>query len=49
MIALEPGKAGAPMKGCKDCAVSTIIKRCAPYAKGILGSFEGYCQCRETI
>jgi hypothetical protein len=49
MIALKPDVAGAPMKGCKDCAVSSMIKRCAPYVKGQLGSFEGYCQCRETL
>ncbi|MDR0615490.1 MAG: DUF2193 domain-containing protein [Synergistaceae bacterium] len=49
MMALKPGTPGAPMRGCKDCAVSTLIKRCAPYAKGALGSFEGYCQCKETI
>ena len=49
MIATNPGVAGAPMKGCKDCAVSTVIKRCAPYNKGFLATGEGYCQCHDTI
>jgi len=49
MIALRPDVAGAPMKGCKDCATSTLIKRCAPYNKGALASSEGYCQCHDTI
>lgn len=49
MIALSPAKAGAPMKGCKDCAVSSVLNRCAPFNKGALATFEGYCQCHETI
>ena len=49
MMALKPGVAGAPMKGCKDCAASTLIKRCAPFNKGYLATFEGYCQCHDTI
>lgn len=49
MMALKPDVAGAPMKGCKDCAASTLIKRCAPYNSGYLATSEGYCQCHDTI
>jgi len=43
-IALSPDKPGSPVRGCKNCAVTTLIKRNVPYVKGIGKGAKGYCQ-----
>jgi hypothetical protein len=43
-IALSPDKPGSPVRGCKNCAVTTLIKRNVPYVKGIGAGKKGYCQ-----
>ncbi len=43
-IALSPDKPGSPVRGCKSCAVTTLIKRNVPYVKGIGAGAKGYCQ-----
>ncbi len=43
-IALKPDVAGSPVRGCKSCAVTTLIKRNVPYVKGIGKGAKGYCQ-----
>ena len=44
LIALKPDKPGSPVRGCKNCAVTTLIKRNVPYVKGIGAGKTGYCQ-----
>jgi len=44
IIALNPGTPGSPVRGCKDCAVTSLIKRNVPYVKGIDAGKKGYCQ-----
>ena len=44
IIALNPGTPGSPVRGCKDCAVTSLIKRNVPYVTGIDGGKKGYCQ-----
>jgi len=44
IIALNPKKPGAPARTCKDCAVTTLIKRNVPYVKGLGAGAKGYCQ-----
>ncbi len=43
-IALSPATPGSPVRGCKHCAVTTLIKRNVPFVKGIGGGAKGYCQ-----
>jgi len=43
-IALKPDVPGPPVRGCKHCAVTTLIKRNVPYVKGIGKGAKGYCQ-----
>jgi len=43
-IALNADKPGSPVRGCKHCAVTTLIKRNVPYVKGIGMGKKGYCQ-----
>jgi len=43
-IALHPETPGAPVRGCKHCAVTALIKRNVPYVTGILKGAKGYCQ-----
>lgn len=43
-IALNPDVPGSPVRGCKHCAVTTLIKRNVPYVKGIGKGAKGYCQ-----
>ncbi|TEU14211.1 MAG: DUF2193 domain-containing protein [Anaerolineales bacterium] len=43
-IALSPDKPGSPVRGCKGCAVTTLIKRNVPYVKGLGAGKKGYCQ-----
>lgn len=44
IIALNPKDPGSPLRACKDCAVTTLIKRNVPYVKGIGAGKKGYCQ-----
>ncbi len=44
IIALDPTKPGSPLRGCKNCAVVSLNKRCVPYVKGIGAGKKGYCQ-----
>jgi hypothetical protein len=43
-VALSPGTPGAPVRGCKGCAVTTLIKRNVPYVTGIGKGAKGYCE-----
>jgi len=43
-IALKPDVPGSPVRGCKHCAVTTLIKRNVPYVTGIGKGAKGYCQ-----
>jgi len=46
IIALAPTKVPAPVRGCKDCATTTLLKRNVPYMKGVAGDIgaKGLCQ-----
>jgi hypothetical protein len=44
IIALAPGKPGAPARTCKDCAVTGLLKRNVPYVKGFGAGAKGYCE-----
>jgi hypothetical protein len=43
-IALKPGVPGAPVRACKHCAVTSLIKRNVPLAKGWGTGPQGYCE-----
>ena len=49
IIALEPTKPGAPMRGCKQCAVTSLIKRNVPMVTGRGGGTKGYCEWQNAI
>lgn len=49
IIALNPDQPGSPLRACKDCAVTTLIKRNVPYVKGIGAGKKGYCQFDQAI
>ncbi len=44
MIALNSNKALSPVRGCKDCAVTSLIKRNVPFVTGLGKGAKGYCQ-----
>ncbi|RLC70129.1 MAG: DUF2193 domain-containing protein [Chloroflexi bacterium] len=44
LIALKPGKPGSPVRGCKNCAATMLIKRDVPYVTGFARGAKGYCQ-----
>jgi hypothetical protein len=48
-IALSPDKPGSPVRGCKDCAVTSLIKRNVPYVKGALQGPKGYCNWDDAV
>ena len=48
-IALEPGTPASPLRNCKDCACTTLIKRNVPYVKGALQGAKGYCNFDGAI
>jgi hypothetical protein len=51
-IALAPDKVGAPVRACKNCAVTTLIKRqvMEPFVKGVgANPVRGYCQWNEAV
>jgi hypothetical protein len=49
IIATDPGKPGAPVRGCKDCAACQLIKRNVPMATGLGTGAKGYCQWNVAI
>lgn len=49
IIALNPGSPGSPLRGCKDCAVTSLIKRNVPYVTGIGAGKKGYCNFDTAI
>ena len=49
IIALSPKDPGSPLRACKDCAVTSLIKRNVPYVKGIGAGKKGYCQFDVAI
>lgn len=44
IIALSPTKVAAPVRTCKDCATTTLIKRNVPYIKAFGKEAKGLCQ-----
>ena len=48
-IALDPGAPGAPVRGCKACAVTSLIKRNVPMVTGFGKGDVGYCEWREVV
>jgi hypothetical protein len=48
-IALKPDKPGSPVRGCKNCAVTMLIKRNVPFVKGIGMGKKGYCQWNVAV
>ncbi len=49
IIALDPSSPGSPVRGCKGCAATTLIKRDVPYVKGAGAGKKGYCQFDQAI
>ncbi len=49
IIALNPTAAGSPVRICKGCAVTTMIKRNVPYVKGAGKGEKGYCQFDSIV
>ena len=49
LIALAPDKPGSPVRGCKHCAATSLVKRNVPYVKGIGAGKHGYCQWDVAI
>lgn len=48
-VALNPTKPGAPVRGCKHCAVTSLIKRNVPYVTGFGKGAKGYCQWHLAV
>ncbi len=48
-IALNPAVPGAPVRGCKGCAVCTLVKRNVPYVTGFLKGEKGYCEWHLAV
>lgn len=48
-IALNPGVPGSPVRGCKDCAATKLIKRNVPYVTGELAGGKGYCNWDSAV
>lgn len=49
IIALTPDKPGSPARTCKDCAVTSLLKRNVPMVTGIGASAKGYCNWDEAV
>ncbi len=49
IVALDPKTPGAPVRACKYCAVTTLVKRNVPYVKGIDKGDQGYCQWAVAV
>jgi hypothetical protein len=48
-VALNPDRPGAPVRGCKDCAACTLIKRNSPMVTGRLKGDQGYCEWQVAV
>jgi len=48
-IALNPQTPGAPVRGCKHCAVTSLIKRNVPLVTGFGKGKQGYCEWSVTV
>jgi hypothetical protein len=48
-VALNPDRPGAPVRGCKDCAVTTLVKRNSPMVTGRLKGDQGYCEWHLAV
>jgi hypothetical protein len=48
-VALNPDRPGAPVRGCKDCAICTLNKRNSPMATGRLSGAQGYCEWQNAV
>jgi hypothetical protein len=48
-VALNPDRPGAPVRGCKNCAVCTLVKRNAPMVTGRLKGAQGYCEWQNAV
>jgi hypothetical protein len=48
-VALNPDKPGAPVRGCKNCAVTTLVKRNSPMVTGRLQGDQGYCEWQNAV
>jgi hypothetical protein len=48
-VACAPDKPGAPVRGCKDCATCSLIKRNVPMATGRGSGAKGYCQWNLAV
>jgi hypothetical protein len=49
IVAADPGTPGAPVRGCKDCATCSLIKRNVPMATGLGTGAKGYCQWHLAV
>lgn len=49
IVAVKPGTPGAPVRGCKDCATCSLIKRNVPMATGLGTGAKGYCQWHVAV
>jgi hypothetical protein len=49
VTALNPGTPGAPVRACKGCAVTSLIKRNVPYVTGIGKGTKGYCEWNLAV
>ena len=47
--ALTPETPGAPVRACKGCAVTGLIKRNVPYVTGIGTGAKGYCEWNLAV
>jgi hypothetical protein len=49
IVATAPDKPGAPVRACKACATTTLIKRNVPLATGRGNGAKGYCQWHLAV
>jgi hypothetical protein len=49
VIALNPKTPGAPVRACKHCASTMLIKRNVPLVKGAGSDAQGYCEWAVTV
>jgi len=49
IVALDPKTPGAPVRACKHCAVTSLIKRNVPYVKGFGKGDQGYCEWAVAV
>jgi hypothetical protein len=49
VVATAPDKPGAPVRACKGCATTTLIKRNVPMATGRGKGAKGYCQWHLAV